>query len=89
MDYVGQTVGITDRTTGKIHNDQVFVAVLGASNYTYAEATLNQQLEDWVGSHVLEITFFGWVPEVIVPANLCRGGRPLLFRALFPGKEAV
>lgn len=73
VDYAGQTVGITDRTTGEIHKAQIFVAVLGASNYTYAEATLSQQLEDWIGSHVRALTFFGGVPEVIVPDNLKSG----------------
>ncbi len=73
VDYAGQTVGITDRSTGEIHKAQIFVAGLGASNYTYAEATLSQQLEDWIGSHVRALTFFGGVPEVLVPDNLKSG----------------
>ncbi len=73
VDYAGQTIGITDRLTGEIRKAQIFVAVLGASNYTYAEATLSQQIEDWIGSHVRAFSFFGGVPEVIVPDNLKSG----------------
>jgi len=73
VDYAGQTVAITDRLTGEIRKAQIFVAVLGASNYTYAEATLSQQIEDWIGSHVRAFNFFGGVPEVIVPDNLKSG----------------
>ena len=50
VDYAGQTVPIIDRLTGEIREAQVFVAVLGASNYTYAEATWSQGLPDWIGS---------------------------------------
>ncbi|MEN8130400.1 MAG: IS21 family transposase [Pseudomonadota bacterium] len=73
VDYAGQTVGIVDRTTGEIRPAQVFVAVLGASNYTYAEATWSQQLSDWIGSHVRAFQFFGGVSAVIVPDNLKSG----------------
>ncbi len=73
VDYAGQTVDIIDPSTGEIRNAQVFVAVLGASNYTYAEATFSQQLEDWVGSHVRAFNFFGGIPEAVVPDNLKSG----------------
>ena len=73
IDYAGKTIEITDRLTGEIRKAQIFVAVLGASNYTYAEATLSQQLEDWIGSHVRAFNYFGGVPEVIVPDNLKSG----------------
>ncbi len=73
VDYAGQTVGIVERTTGEIKQAQIFVAVLGASNYTYAEATWSQQLSDWVGSHVRAFSFFGGVSAVIVPDNLKSG----------------
>ncbi|MDZ4151101.1 MAG: hypothetical protein U1E01_08455, partial [Methylicorpusculum sp.] len=46
---------------------QIFVAVLGASNYTYAEATWSQSLPDWIGSHQRCFTFLGGVPELVVP----------------------
>jgi transposase len=58
VDYAGPTVPIVNPTTGEIMPAQIFVAVLGASNYTYAEATFTQQLHDWIGSHVRAFTFF-------------------------------
>ncbi len=73
VDYAGQTIPIIDRSTGEIHPAQIFVAVLGASNYTYAEATLSQSLADWIGSHVRTFRFLGGVPEVVVPDNLRAG----------------
>lgn len=73
VDYAGQTVPVIDRETGEIHKAQIFVAVLGASSYTYAEATLSQQVEDWIGSHVRAFSFFGGVTEAIVPDNLKSG----------------
>jgi transposase len=73
VDYAGQTVGIVDRKTGEIRPAQIFVAVLGASNYTYAEATWSQQLPDWIGSHVRAFQFLGGVSAVIVPDNLKSG----------------
>ncbi|MCJ7596898.1 MAG: IS21 family transposase [Desulfobacterales bacterium] len=73
VDYAGQTVPVVDPTTGEIREAQVFIAVLGASNYTYAEATWTQTLPDWIGSHVRALTFFGGVSELIVPDNLKSG----------------
>ena len=73
VDYCGQTVTVIDKSTGEIHNCQIFVAVLGASNYTYAEATYTQALPDWIGSHVRALTFFNGVPEILVPDNLLSG----------------
>ena len=73
VDYAGQTIDVIDPVTGEIRKAQIFVAVLGASNYTFAEATFSQQLEDWTGSHVRAFTFFGGVPEAIVPDNLKSG----------------
>ena len=73
VDYAGQTVPIVDRLTGEIHQAQVFVAVLGASNYTFAEATWTQALPDWIGSHQRALTFMGGVSEVVVPDNLKSG----------------
>ena len=73
VDYTGQPAEVIDRTTGEIRLAQVFVAVLGASNYTYAEATWTQQLPDWIGAHVRALAFFGGVPEVLVPDNLKSG----------------
>lgn len=68
VDYCGQTMPIVDPHTGEIlYRAQVFVAVLGASNYTFAEATRSQQLEDWVMSHKRAFEFFGGVPQLVVP----------------------
>ena len=64
---------IVDRTTGEIRQAQIFVAVLGASNYTYAEATWTQGLDDWLMAHVRAFAFFGGVPEIVVPDNLKAG----------------
>ena len=73
VDYAGQTVPVIDRTTGEIRQAQVFVAVLGASSYTFAEATWSQKLPDWLGSHVRAFEFIGGVTEVVVPDNLRSG----------------
>jgi transposase len=73
VDFCGQTVAVTDRETGEIRPAQIFVAVLGASNYTYAEAVASQGLSDWIGAHVRAFAFFQGVPEVLVPDNLASG----------------
>jgi transposase len=73
VDYAGQTANVIDRETGEIQKAQIFVAVLGASSYTYAEATFSQQVEDWIGSHVRAFSFFGGVTEAVVPDNLKSG----------------
>lgn len=70
VDYAGQTVEVIERATGEARTAQIFVAVLGASNYTYAEATWSQGLEDWLGSHTRAFAYFGGVPEIVVPDNL-------------------
>lgn len=73
VDYAGQTVEITSQTTGEMKQAQIFVSVLGASNYTYAEATWSQSLPDWIGSHVRALSYIDGVPEVLVPDNLKSG----------------
>ncbi len=73
IDYAGQTVPIIDRSTGEIIEAQIFLATLGASNYTYAEATLSQDLPSWIKSHVHAFEFFQGVPEILVPDNLKAG----------------
>ena len=70
IDYAGLTVPIVSKETGESANAQVFVAVLGASNYTYAEASWTQGSVDFIGSQVRALQFFGGVPEVLVPDNL-------------------
>ncbi len=74
VDYAGHTVPIVMNShTGEIHEAQIFVAILGASNFTFAEATMTQQLPDWIASHVRAFEFFEGVPEIIVPDNLKSG----------------
>jgi transposase len=73
IDYAGQTVALVDRSTGEITEAQIFLATLGASNYTYAEATAAQDLPSWITSHIHAFEFFGGVPEILVPDNLKAG----------------
>jgi len=73
VDYSGKKIAIADRRTGEVREAEIFVAVLGASNYTYAEATWTQTLPDWIGAHVRMFRFFGGVPRLIVPDNLKSG----------------
>jgi len=70
VDYAGQTIPFIDRETGEIHEAQVFVATLGASNYTFAEASLSQNLPSWIQSHIHAFEFFQGVPEILIPDNL-------------------
>jgi transposase len=70
VDYCGKTVSIINAATGEASEAQIFVAVLGASNYTFAEATASQKMEDWTGSHTRAFAFFGGVPQLVVPDNL-------------------
>lgn len=73
VDYAGQTVPVVDRTTGEVRHAEVFVAVLGASNYTFAEATWTQTLPDWIGSHQRTFRFMNGTTETLVPDNLKTG----------------
>ena len=73
VDYCGQTMTVHDPVTGDAQEAQIFVACLGASNYTFAEATPAQTLPHWIGSHERALAFFGGVPKAIVPDNLKSG----------------
>jgi transposase len=73
VDYSGHTMEVIDGLTGEVITAQIFVAVLGASNYTYAEATLTQSLPDWISSHVRAFSFFGGVARQTVSDNLKAG----------------
>jgi transposase len=73
VDYAGATLEVVDGTTGEVRVCQLFVAALGASNYTYAEATFTQRLVDWIDSHVRAFAFFGGVTAQIVCDNLRSG----------------
>ena len=68
IDFSGKRPQLTDPHTGEAVAVELFVAVLGASGYTYAEATPSQKLPDWVGVHIRMVEFFGgssriWVPD--------------------------
>ena len=73
VDYAGQRPAIVDVTTGEVVAVELFVAVLGASNYTFAEATRTQQSADWIASHTHAVAHFGGVPAVWVPDQLRTG----------------
>jgi len=73
VDYAGQTVPVVDPNTGEVRQAQIFVGVLGASNYTYAETHWSQDLPNWIDAHVRMFAFFGGVTEIIVPDNLKAG----------------
>lgn len=69
VDYAGDGVPVVDRLTGEIRQAQIFVAVMGASNFTYAEATWTQGLADWIAAHTRALEAIGGVPNLIVPDN--------------------
>ncbi|MCK5651695.1 MAG: IS21 family transposase, partial [Gemmatimonadetes bacterium] len=70
VDYAGQTVPVVDPETGEVREAQIFVGVLGASNFTFAEATWTQSLPDWIASHVRMFNYFGGVSALLIPDNL-------------------
>ena len=70
VDYSGVTIPIHNQKTGETDTAQIFVAVLGASGYTYVDASLSQKQEDFINSHVDAYQFFGGAPQVVVPDNL-------------------
>jgi transposase len=72
IDY-SDGLSILDLSTGELILTQLFLAVWGASNYTYAEATLSQTLPEWIGSHGRALEYFNCVPRVLVPDNLKSG----------------
>ena len=70
VDYAGDGVPVViDRLTGEIRMAQIFVAVLGASSFTFAKATWTQALPDWINAHVRAFEAIGGVPELVVPDN--------------------
>ena len=70
IDYAGPTVPIINPETGEIRDAAIFIAVLGASNFSFAEATWGQSLCDWLESHVRAFEFFGGTTTIVVPDNL-------------------
>jgi transposase len=73
VDYAGQTFPIVDPGTGEIRQAEIFIGVLGASNYSYVEAQWSQELPNWINGHVRMFDFFGGTPEIVVPDNLKAG----------------
>jgi transposase len=73
VDFAGHTMEVIDGATGEVRKAEIFVAVLGASSYTYAEATWSQMLPDWIAAHVNALGFFGGVTQQIVCDNLRSG----------------
>ncbi len=73
VDYAGQTLPLHDPFTGQTREAYLFVATLGASNYTFAEASLTQDLPSWIQSHVHAFEFFNGVAQILVPDNLKAG----------------
>src|SRR3954470_22111276 len=73
VDYAGQTVEVVDAVTGEVRAAHIFVAALGASNLTYAEARWTQGLADWLGCHVNTFAFLGGVTRQVVCDNLKAG----------------
>lgn len=73
VDYAGMTVPWMEPSTGEVHEAQVFVASLGASQYTFVDVTESQSLEDWIASHIRMWAYFGGVSKMVVPDNLKSG----------------
>ncbi len=73
VDYAGATMDVVCPQTGEVRTAQLFVATLGASSYTYVEASWTQSLPDWISSHVRAFGFFGGVPAQVVSDNLKAG----------------
>ena len=73
VDYAGTTLPVIDGTTGEVRQAQLFVAALGASNLTYAEASWSQSLSDWIGAHCRAFAFHAGVPAQVVCDNLKSG----------------
>lgn len=69
IDFAGDTIPIHDPLTGEVSRGHLFVAVLGCSNYTYAEVTATEKLEDWIDAIIRALEFFGGVPNIVVPDN--------------------
>lgn len=79
VDYAGMTVDIFEPVNRQIRKAQIFIAVMGASNYTYAEAVWTQSLPDWIGAHCRAFDYFGGVTEAIVPDNIKTGVKRACF----------
>lgn len=70
VDFAGDKIDIVERDTGEVHTAKLFVAAMGASSYTYAEAVASEGLEDWIGVHIRMFSYLGGVSKAVVPVNL-------------------
>lgn len=75
VDYAGATIPLHDRETGAVHQAAVFVAAMGFSSYTFAEATWSQELPCWIGSHIRAFEYLNGLPRLVVPDNPKTGVR--------------
>lgn len=73
VDFAGKTIPVVNRHTGESTEAEIFVAVLGASNYTYAEAVESQNLPAWIGAHTRAFEYYGGVAALVIPDNLRSG----------------
>src|SRR5260370_39304603 len=73
VDYSGKRIALVEPGTGVVHDAEIFVGGLGASSYTYPEASFTQTLPDWIGAHVRTFRFFGGVPRLLRTDNLKSG----------------
>jgi transposase len=73
VDYSGTRMAVIDPTTGAARPAEIFIAVMGASNMTYVEASWSQALPDWIGAHTHAFAAFGAVPTLVVSDNLKSG----------------
>jgi transposase len=87
VDYAGATIPIHDPQGGPVRQAAIFVAMLGASNYTYAEATQSQELENWIASHLRTFEFFGGVPKLVIPDFVPGNKIRVLCRSPFCGSR--
>jgi transposase len=87
VDWAGDTVPVYHGQSGGVHQASIFVAVLGASSYTFAEAAWTQTLPDWIGAHIRAFEFFGGVSEIVVPDFVPGNKFRLLCRAALCGGD--
>jgi hypothetical protein len=78
VDHAGGTIPVIGRGTGEMEPAYVFVAVMGASSYTYVEASMHRDLPSWIGAHIRAFEFFQGCPLAVVPDNLEDGGESRL-----------
>jgi len=89
VDWSGMTVPVIDPSTGEERQAEIFVAVLGASNYTYLEASWSQTLPDWIGAHVRAFDFMGSVPRCLVPDYVPRHIIGLMWPSSICGRQTL